>query len=243
MLNRYVVMLLAVLLPAGVVVADEAAEEKAVRAAIAKVMPAKVDSVEKSTIVPGLYEVIVGTQVFYMTPDGKYLLQGDIFNLETRTNVTDEKRSVGRKKVIASLPEESMIIFSPEKPKYQLTIFTDIDCGYCRKLHSEIDSYMKEGIKIRYLAFPRSGPNSPSFDKAVSVWCDKDRKQAITRAKAGGMVKKMDKPCNNPVAQHYNAGQVVGVTGTPSLVLDNGKVIPGYVPANRLKVMMEQELK
>lgn len=225
------------------VAADEAAEKEAILKALATIMPSKPDSVEKSKIVPGLYEVIVGTRVLYLTADGKHLIQGDIYDLQTRTNITDERRSIGRKKIIDTISEDTMIVFSPEKVEHQVTIFTDIDCGYCRKLHKEIDTYMKAGIRIRYLAFPRSGLNSPSYDKAVSVWCDEDRKEAITKAKAGGMVKKMEKPCTNPVAQHYNAGQIIGVTGTPSLVLDNGKVIPGYVPASNLKAMIVEEMK
>jgi thiol:disulfide interchange protein DsbC len=148
-------------------------------------------------------------------------------------------RNDTRRKAIEGVGEENMIVFSPQDPKHTVTVFTDIDCGYCRKLHREIDSYENAGIKVRYLLFPRSGVDSPSYDKAVSVWCSEDRAKALTEAKQGKAVDK--KECDNPVREDIELGHSLGVTGTPTIVLENGRVVPGYVPAASLKRMLDAQ--
>ncbi len=240
MIRSVIVMLVMALTTSNVWAEDDAKIKADIRAALAKVIPQAPDSIEPSFI-PDLYEVVIGAQVFYMSKDATYFLQGDVYNINTRENVTDSKRAGGRKKIISGINEDSMIIFAPKEVKHQVTVFTDIDCGYCRKLHSEIDTYLREGIKIRYLAYPRSGLNTPSYDKAVSVWCATDRQAALTKAKAGAQITKLEKECANPVKDHYQAGGAVGVSGTPTLVFDNGKVIPGYLPAEQLRRELEKE--
>lgn len=240
-MSKITIILLMLIVATVPAQADEAKDTAAIKAALAKVMPDGVDSIAESTIA-GLYEVMVGAQIFYVSADGEYLLQGDMFELKTRKNVTDDRRSIGRKKIVDKMDPATMIVFKPEQPKYQITVFTDVDCGYCRKLHREIDTYLKEGIEIRYMAFPRSGPKTPSWDKAVAVWCDKDQHAAMTKAKNGAKLEPPQPPCKNPVEAHYNAGRELGVSGTPTLVMNNGKVVPGYVPAARLKQLLEESL-
>jgi thiol:disulfide interchange protein DsbC len=118
-------------------------------------------------------------------------------------------------------------------------VFTDIDCGYCRKLHSQIKDYDRQGIQIRYLFYPRAGMDSESARKAEAVWCAKDRHQAMSDAKRGKSVSY--RRCDNPVREHYLLGQAVGVTGTPALVLENGELIPGYIPPNRLRRLLDEK--
>lgn len=217
----------------GLVSVAQAEEYQAIKEALSKVVQ---PGVTASSIKPvgksGLYEVIYEGQVIYVTKDGRYLLQGDLFDIDQRKNITEETRSVSRLKLVESLDEKDMIVFSPKKVKHTVTIFTDIDCGYCRKLHKEMDDYLDLGIKVRYLSYPRAGVDSPSYEKSVSVWCAKDRNAAMTAAKLGEKVEK--KECKNPVKDHMEAAKQVGVSGTPTIVLDNGTVIPGYVPADRL---------
>ncbi|HHL45421.1 MAG TPA: DsbC family protein [Gammaproteobacteria bacterium] len=212
--------------------------ETSVRAAIEKMTQGKVapDSI-KPAAVKGLYEVVLGTQVVYVSADGRYLLNGDLINVEQRRNLSDERRSVLYKSAIDKLGEESMIVFAPEKVKHTVTVFTDIDCPYCRKLHHEIENYNKAGIKIRYLAFPRAGIGSDSYKKAVSVWCAKDRAAAMTKAKNGEEVEA--RSCDNPVQQHMELVQQLGVNATPTLFLEDGRRVPGYVPAGRLIKILE----
>lgn len=224
-----------------VALADDPAEIESVKRHVMQAMPnAKVDAVAPSPIA-GFYEVLIGTQVFYVSKDGKYLIEGDLFELASKKNLTDTRRSAGRMKVMSTIDESSMIVFAPKNYKYTITAFTDIDCGYCRKLHREMNDYLDKGIRVRYLAFPRSGVNTPSYFKAVGVWCADDRKAAMTQAKAGGKVE--EKKCKHPVDQHLAAGEAVGVTGTPTLVMDNGTVIPGYVNATQLVQMLEDNMK
>ncbi|MCA8967274.1 MAG: DsbC family protein, partial [Planctomycetes bacterium] len=189
-------------------------------------MPA--DSIAPSQV-PGLYEVVVGPHVVYVSADGKYMLRGDVIDLESRDNVTETRRRGARAEAVAKVSEDDMIVFGPKDAKHTVTVFTDIDCGYCRKLHSEIAKYNELGIRVRYLFFPRTGPDTESWDKAVAVWCSPNRNDALTRAKRGEAIK-LAKCGTTPVDHDYELGQEIGLRGTPAILLANGDMLPGYVP-------------
>lgn len=211
------------------VVADEAT----VRQSINKFAPGIVPDKIVESPIPGLYEMTMGGRIFYISTDGRYLLQGNLLDLETREDLTEAKLSQVKKAALAKVSKDKMVVFAPTSgTKHVITVFTDIDCGYCRKLHQDMDDYLKEGFEIRYLFFPRAGVGSPSYDKSVSVWCAQDRKQAMTDAKAGKELPKAQ--CDNPVREHMHLGEMMGVTGTPSMVLEDGRLIPGFVPAKNL---------
>jgi thiol:disulfide interchange protein DsbC len=216
--------------------ADEA-DEAAVRAGMAKLLPDMELGELVKAPVPGLYELMLGARVFYVSEDGRYLIQGSVIDIETRENLTEARQAVAKKATMDQVSEDSMVIFAPEEYKHTITVFTDIDCGYCRKLHREIGDYMAEGIRVRYLFYPRAGIGSPSYQKAVNVWCADDRKQAMTDAKSGKELE--NRQCENPVKDHYVLGDVMGVTGTPAVVLEDGRLLPGYVPAKRMAAYLE----
>lgn len=190
------------------------------------------------TPMEGILQVQVGGEIVYATDDGKYLLQGRVIDLETREDLTETAKSTIRKNILEGLDTESQITFATEKPVYDLTVFTDIDCGYCRKLHSQMAEYNEQGIAIHYMAFPRAGVGSASYDKAVSVWCADDQQAALTAAKAGQDPE--PKQCENPVEKQYQLGQELGVTGTPALLTADGQLIPGYVPPATLRERLDQ---
>lgn len=196
---------------------------------------ATVSSVEKTPI-KGVSEIIIetgrGGEVYYISNDGKYLLNGNMIDTTSREDLTENKKSGIRKTVVEKFGSKQRIDFLPDDMKYHLTVFTDIDCGYCRKLHNQIDEYNALGIGISYLFFPRSGINTPSFDKAVTVWCSSDQQSAMTNAKSG--VNLEERKCDNPIEKQYEAGKAAGVTGTPAMVLENGKLLPGYLPPQAL---------
>lgn len=194
------------------------------------------DAITESPV-PGLYEVVFGPQIFYVSADGQFLFQGDLFDIKKNVNLTEEKRNAGRLAALNGVGEERMIIFAPKQPKHTITVFTDIDCGYCRKLHSEMDAFNNHGIAVRYLLYPRAGVDSQSYEKAVSVWCADDRHKALTDAKAGKDIPK--KTCDNPVRDHMELGRTVGVRGTPTIILSDGRKLPGYIPADRLSTMLD----
>jgi thiol:disulfide interchange protein DsbC len=180
---------------------------------------------------PGVYEVAVGSNVAYVTADGKFLLQGELYNLDTSENLTELKRADKRVDFLASVAPENMIVFSPENGdvKHTITIFTDIDCGYCRQFHREIEQVNAMGVEVHYLFYPRTGPNTDSWDKADKVWCASDRRAALTNAKLGGKVP--DGSCDTtPVSAHYDLGHQVGVRGTPAIFASNGELLGGYLP-------------
>ena len=183
----------------------------------------------------GLWEVNQGDAYGYVTGDGRYMIQGDLIDLETGESLTEARRDDARRSLMADIGEQNMIVFSPPagKPtKHVVNVFTDTSCGYCRKMHQEMASYHAEGIEVRYLFYPRRGPGSDPFKTAESVWCADDRNAAMTAAKANQPV--APKSCANPIMQHYIAGQRAGLRGTPMLVLEDGSSISGYLPAKAL---------
>ncbi len=220
-----------------------------IKKSLAKILPDyEVNSVHE-TPVKGLYEVLVGSDVIYVSGDGRYMVQGRMIDLDSKEDLTEtsprlaearKKEAKERVAAVNKLGEDTMIVFAPPgKAEHTITVFTDLDCGYCRKLHSEIDGYLAEGIKVRYLFFPRAGVGTPSFDKAVSVWCADDRKSALTDAKAGKSVP--DKKCDNPVKAQMELGEKLGVSGTPAIILDNGEMVPGYIPPKRLAAILNEK--
>ncbi|MET0984128.1 MAG: DsbC family protein [Steroidobacteraceae bacterium] len=191
--------------------------------------------------VPGVYEFTANGDVMYISADGRYLLDAQIMDIDTRVNVTEAKRAVERKKALAQLDEKQMIVFAPASYKYTLTVFTDVDCGYCQKLHSEMAQINKLGVRVRYLAYPRSGPGTESWHKMESVWCAKDRKDAMTRAKAGESVAPQKNCGSTPIRAQYELGESLGVKGTPAVFTDSGQQIGGYIPADRLLEVLKQQ--
>jgi thiol:disulfide interchange protein DsbC len=212
--------------------AAESESQTAIRQSLGKVLPGVTPDEIRPSPMQGVSEVLVGPRLFYISNDGKYLLQGSLIDLETRKDISEERRKGIRLDAINKVGSDNMIVFPAEKERHTITVFTDIDCGYCRKLHKEIDQFNAEGITVRYLMFPRAGIDSPSYNKAVSVWCADDRRAALTHAKLGEDV--ATRTCDNPVKDQYELGGLLGVTGTPALILDNGELLPGYVPAKRL---------
>jgi thiol:disulfide interchange protein DsbC len=213
------------------------------RARIAKKFPGvKAEDIRPSPI-GGIYEVLLGADTAYVSADGRYIIAGDLYEIDTRKNLTEEGRTAARVKVLSKLDERDMIVFKPAAVKHTITVFTDVDCGYCRKLHSQIDQLTKLGVRVRYAAYPRSGPDTDDWHKMEAVWCSKDRQTAITQAKLGQVVKAPN--CGaTPVAKQFQLGEDLGVRGTPAIFAPNGQYIGGYLPpADLVKELEEFETK
>ncbi len=193
-----------------------------------------IDAVHE-TPVAGIYglELPDGT-VLYGTADGKHLIAGDMYALgDDLVNLTESRRAVHRRALIDDMPLDDMVVFSPAaRPKTSIYVFTDVDCGYCRKLHQEMADINALGIEVRYLAYPRAGVGSDSYRKIVSAWCAEDRRTALTDLKAGRTIP--SKSCANPVAAQFDLGRQVGITGTPAIITEDGRLYPGYMPAAQL---------
>jgi thiol:disulfide interchange protein DsbC len=213
------------------------AAETRIRNSLSVLLPGLEPDGIRPAPVDGLYEVSFGTRLVYVTADGRYLVQGKIVDLETRSAITEERQAQLRLAAVEAIGEDSMLIYGPADAPHTITVFTDIDCGYCRKLHAEMAEYNRLGIRVRYLSYPRAGIGSDSYRKAVSVWCADDPKAAMDEAKAGRDVPA--KTCDNPVQAHFALGQEMSIQGTPALILDNGEILPGYVPADRLAKALE----
>jgi len=234
-MRRTLAFLLAVGLAPTLSLADDGKDP---RAAIAGLVPGlSVEDVRPSAV-EGLYEVAIGSQIIYVTADQRYLFKGDIIDLETNESLTEARRSGLRLEEMGQLSDDQMIEFGPDNPRHTITVFTDVDCTYCRKLHREIKQINDEGIRVRYVFYPRFGPGSESWAKAEAVWCSKDRQAALTAAKNGEDVTAAS--CPNPVAQHYALGNKIGVRGTPAILMEDGELLPGYVPAKELAKYLDR---
>lgn len=227
--------------PYTAIAADKAVEEKIVLG-LQKVDSNLIPDKISATKIPGLYEVIIGAEVIYASEDGNYILQGDMFELQEVGkvfSVTEETEKQARSSILKTLNQDDYIEFAPETVKQTLYVFTDITCGYCRKLHSDVPELNENGIAIRYLAYPRGGIESMGAFELTSVWCAEDRNKAMTEAKAG--TTQDHKECDNPVAKEYKLGNSFGVSGTPAIFLENGFRVPGYLPPEKLIPMVEKE--
>lgn len=212
-----------------------ASDPDTIRNALAEAMPGlKVSDISEAPV-KGFYEVVVGPNLFYVSADGKYLFNGNLFDLGAspdNRDLTESKIGMARAGAVKDIGEENVIQFKAPMQKHVVSIFTDVDCGYCRKLHAEIDEYMKQGISVDYLFFPRAGQGSDSYKKAVAVWCADDRRAALTKAKLGEAIDMKD--CANPVADHMKLASSLQIRGTPMIVTESGVILPGYVSAQDL---------
>lgn len=191
----------------------------------------------KPSPIAGLKELITDKGVMYASENGQFLIQGTLIDLDNRVNLTEQALSGVRKEGVAQYAD-SMIVYKAPEEKHQITVFTDITCGYCRKLHREIQDYLDAGITVRYLAFPRGGMSSEGYNDLMNVWCASDKLKALTDAKSGEKVAKVEN-CNAPVGEHYQLGQSFGINGTPAIILEDGTLIPGYQPAAALKAQLD----
>lgn len=214
-------------------------KEAMVRAALKALNPKiEADWVGPAPI-PGFQEAVVSGQVLYFSDDGRYMLQGSLFDMQAKKDLSQVGISKLRREALEKVPVSDRIVFAPVgKPKYTVAVFTDIECGFCRKLHSEMAEYNKLGIEVEYLAFPRAGLGTPDALAMESVWCSDDRRKALTDAKNGRPVP--PKRCNNPITTQYNLGQRLGLQGTPMIINSDGVAMPGYLPPAQLREALDK---
>lgn len=213
------------------------ADEASARKALAGLAPAaKVESVRASPVA-GFDEVVVDGQVLYVSRDGEHVFTGELWRAGARENLTDVRKAALRRDAFAAHGSEKRIVFAAAKPRHTVEVFTDFDCGYCRKLHQEIAKYNELGISVEYVLYPRGGPASPSFDRAVSVWCAADRKQAFTAAKLG--TEPEHKVCPNPIPDSFALAARAGVTGTPTVFDDEGRLVGTYMTPEQMLARLD----
>ena len=207
-------------------------EYDAARAALRKLAPGlTIDDIRHSPVA-GVLEVLSGGNILYITENGEYLFNGALVDTASGKNLTEKRRASVRKQHLAALPKNDFIVFLASNEKYRVDVFTDVDCAFCRKMHKQISAYNQLGISVYYLAFPRSGLNTPSYTKAVAVWCSENRREALTEAKLGQPLPARN--CDNPVASEYRLGVSMGIRGTPTLIAPDGTLLPGYLPPVQL---------
>lgn len=215
------------------------------RIALAAKIPGTRPEDLRATPVPGIYEIVHEADISYVTADAAYVFSGDLFRVTASgdfPNLSDARRRELRLARLSQVPESEMLVFGASGLPHTVTVFTDIDCPWCQRLHSQIAQYNEAGIRVRYMFFPRSGPDTESWYKAEDVWCAQDRKDALTRAKQGKRIPHHDQCPGSPVAASYRLGRTFGLSGTPGVVLENGELIPGYVEPRQLAAMIDESL-
>ncbi len=235
---RFVAVKLAAVALVGVAAQASATDFEAIEQRLAGLVPDMSQVVIAETPVPGLAQVRVGGEIVYLSLDGRYLVQGRMIDMDTQTDLNDAAMAGLRRDRLGELKSEDFVSFGNDSADYEVLVWTDPDCGFCRRLHEEIDQYEAAGIKVHYVAFPRAGVGSATYDKMVSVWCADDRQRAMDIAKAGRTPPRAT--CDNPVTAQYQLGQALGVTGTPAIMTFDGDIIPGYVAAEQLRERLER---
>ncbi|MBL10929.1 MAG: hypothetical protein CL402_10520 [Acidiferrobacteraceae bacterium] len=205
---------------------------EAVTQAVAQIFSDVDPSSVKASPIPNLFVVVIGTNVIYITDDGRYAISGDMIELESGKNLAEGVRSNIRKNIVSGLDKSGLIIYSPAQIRTTITVFTDITCPYCVRFHQEIGDLLKAGIRVQYAGFPRAGIPSKANDALVSVWCSDDPEKAMTNAKAGNYVE--ERVCDTSIDKHLEIAERIGIRGTPTIVLENGEIIPGFVPAEEI---------
>ena len=225
--------------PLGAGLADPDLDESGMRDHLETVFPGFTPDRVRKSAMAGLYEVLYGTEVLYVSLDGRHLVRGgELFDVTEETNLTEVARSHVRRRLLEQYSSDNMVVFEANDRRTVLTVVTDIDCPYCRQLHQQVPELNRQGVEIRYLFYPRAGLDSPSYRKSVSVWCANDRKQALTQAKALQSI--AERTCANPINQHMALSDKLGVVSTPSLYLPDGMLIRGYYPADKLLALLAQ---
>jgi thiol:disulfide interchange protein DsbC len=239
-LGASLVLLVSVLTASPVWSADSEEVPAEVRDRLAGMFESIAPEDVKGSPIDGWYMIQKGSLVAYISQDGRYLLQGDLIDLDSKVNLSELSRTDARREAMSALSDDQVILFSPQEVKYSVSVFTDVDCTYCRRLHGQIDEYLANGIEVRYLLYPRGGPASATWNTSEAVWCAQDRGEALTLAK---LDREFDSSsCDASVVQdHYLLGQQVGLAGTPAIVLDDGELIAGYLPPEALKLRLEQK--
>lgn len=195
------------------------------------------DHINRSPV-EGWFTVHQGPIVAYISADGRYLLQGDLIDLDHQVNLSEKTRTDSRRDLMSKVGDDQVITFSPAEVKHRVTIFTDVDCIYCRKLHAEIDTYLANGIQVRYVLYPRNGPASASWNTSEDVWCANDRNHALTEAKLDHSFE-TQKCDSSMISNNFTLGRDVGLSGTPAIVFDDGTLLSGYLPADALWLRLE----
>jgi len=230
--------------PAAAAATAQATNSTDPRAALAAKIPGSKPEDFRPTPVAGIFELTHGADISYVSADAKYVFAGDLYRVASKgdfPNLSEVRRRELRLAKLGEVPESQMLVFGPEKAKHTVTVFTDVDCPWCRRLHSQMADYNKLGIRVRYMFFPRTGPDTEAWAKADAIWCSADRKATFTKAKAGEDL--APKACpGSPVAREYQLGHDIGVTGTPGVVIETGELIPGYMAPAQLLAHIQKAI-
>lgn len=236
---RLLTAMLVALALSPVVAATDDAELEQVRQKVGEMFDLIAPEHINASPVDGWYTIQKGSIIAYISGDGRYLLQGDLIDLDNQVNLSEASRSDARRELMSAVTDEQVILFSPSKVKYSVSVFTDVECTYCRRLHNQIDEYLAHGIEVRYLLYPRNGPASRSWNTSEEVWCASDRNEALTMAKLDRELEKV--ACDTSMVQdHYIIGRDIGLSGTPAIVFGDGTLISGYLPPDQLKARLDK---
>ena len=179
------------------------------------------------------HEIIINNQIYYATNDGKYLIIGNVIDLQTKESITENTKMKQKLSIINSIEKENLVIYKPEETKHVLTVFTDTSCPYCQKLHNEVPRLLENGIEVRYILFSRNGDGVEAYKQLASAWCSKNKEEAVESLFEGDILDDVD-ICENPLNKNSEYASLLSVEGTPTIFLEDGRVIPGYQNSEKI---------
>jgi len=210
------------------------ADEAAIRKAIAERLPdfPKIDEVVKGPA-PGLYEVRVGTDIFYTDERGDYLIIGQVVDTKTRSNLTEARLAKLTQIDFASLPLKDAIVWKQGTGARKLVVFADPNCTYCKRFERELQNV--KDVTVYTFLYPILGGDSP--DKSRNIWCAKDNTKAWREWMINGATpaRAMGTCDTGALTRNVDLGRRHKVTGTPALVFEDGRRVPGAMPSEQLE--------
>lgn len=239
-MSRFLAAAILAALSLAIPVASLAASEDEARTAIARRFPGVTPADVQPTPIPGLYEVMAAGNVFYVSADGRYLVRGTVIDIEQDRNLTEPRRTEARARALAQLDDADLITFGGSALRHTVIVFTDVDCAYCRRLHSQVEEYNSRGIRIRYAAYPRNGMAHPTWEEMEQVWCAEDKQRALTLAKLDRPLEHERCVPGDAITRQWQLGRMLGVRGTPAIFTTAGEMIPGYLPPDQLLNRLEE---
>ena len=237
-ITRYILLIMA-MLASSLASANDEERLAEIRKLVDEMFPNIEGEFVSFSPIEGWVTIQKGSIVAYMSEDGRYLMQGDLIDLDNNINLSENSRNHERGRLIGGIDDSQFITFSPDNVRHSIIVFTDIDCTYCRRMHAQIDDYLEQGIEVRYLLYPRNGPRGKSWSTSEKVWCASDRNSALTNAKLGREIDSV--ACDaKAVTNQYSLGRDVGLTGTPAIVFEDGTLLSGWMPPQALREQLDQ---
>lgn len=188
----------------------------------------------RESAIKGLYEVVMGRNVAYTDESGRYMLFGHLYDMKEQKDLTAQRLDEINKIDVSALPLADAIKTVKGDGSRKLYVFSDPDCPFCQRLERETVPLL-DNVTIYTFLYPLEGLHPDAKRKAETIWCAKDRAKAWEDFMKSGTLPEGVTRCDNPVERNIRLGSSMGINGTPTIILGDGTMVPGFVPASELE--------